>query len=122
MQSACESTASRPLPIASVPRFSRLAKRTTAVPDDDAIRCDACPVLCYIKPGRLGACDRYGNRDGHLVRIEPHVILDHAIARGTSVVSFLGREQDWDGNIVGATPQTFVTAIGAGTTYPEYKP
>jgi 6-hydroxynicotinate reductase len=92
------------------------------VPDDDAIRCDACPVLCYIKPGRLGACDRYGNRDGQLVRIDPHVILDHALARGASVVPFLGREQDWDGNIVGATPQSFVTAIGAGTTYPDYKP
>ena len=31
---------------------------------DDAIRCDACPVLCYIKPGRTGSCDRYGNHDG----------------------------------------------------------
>jgi len=91
------------------------------VPDDDAIRCDACPVLCYIKPGRLGACDRYGNRDGQLVRVDPHVVLDRALERGTSIVPFLGREQDWDGNIVGS-PQTFVTAIGAGTTYPDYKP
>jgi len=91
------------------------------VPDDDAIRCDACPVLCYIKPGRLGACDRYGNRDGQLVRVDPHVVLDRALERGTSIVPFLGREQEWDGNIVGS-PQTFVTAIGAGTTYPDYKP
>jgi len=91
------------------------------LPDDDAIRCDACPVLCYIKPGRLGACDRYGNRDGQLVRVDPHVVLDRALQRGTSIVPFLGREQDWDGKIVGS-PQTFVTAIGAGTTYPDYKP
>ena len=49
------------------------------MPDDDAIRCDACPVLCYIKPGRLGACDRYGNQNGKLVRIEPHVVLDRAV-------------------------------------------
>jgi 6-hydroxynicotinate reductase len=91
------------------------------MPDGDAIRCDACPVLCYIKPGRLGACDRYGNRDGQLVRVDPHVVLDRALERGTSIVPFLGREQDWDGNIVGY-PQTFVTAIGAGTTYPDYKP
>jgi hypothetical protein len=91
------------------------------MPDDDAIRCDACPVLCYIKPGRLGACDRYGNRDGQLVRVDPHVVLDRALERGTSIVPFLGREQDWDGNIVGPQ-QTFVTAIGAGTTYPDYKP
>ena len=71
------------------------------MPDGDAIRCDACPVLCYIKPGRLGACDRYGNRDGQLVRVDPHVVLDRALERGTSIVPFLGREQDWDGNIVG---------------------
>ena len=22
------------------------------------VRCDACPVLCRIRPGRAGACDR----------------------------------------------------------------
>ena len=34
----------------------------------DKIRCDACPVMCYIKPGAAGACDRYANHDGQLVR------------------------------------------------------
>lgn len=91
------------------------------MPDDDAIRCDACPVLCYIKPGRTGSCDRYGNDNGQLVRLDPHVVLDRAVSRGDSIVPFLGREQDWDGNVVG-TPETFITAIGAGTTYPDYKP
>lgn len=91
------------------------------MPDDDAIRCDACPVLCYIKPGRLGACDRYGNQDGQLVRVDPHVVLDRALERGDSIVPFLRREQDWNGNPVGSA-QTFITAIGAGTTYPDYKP
>ena len=32
----------------------------------DKVRCDACPVLCQISPGKLGACDRYGNVDGVL--------------------------------------------------------
>ena len=91
------------------------------MPDDDAIRCDACPVLCYIKPGRLGACDRYANHDGQLVRVDPHVVLDRAVSRGASVVPFLDRDHEWDGNIV-AGQGTFVTAIGAGTTYPDYKP
>lgn len=91
------------------------------MPDHDAIRCDACPVLCYIKPGRTGACDRYGNQDGQLVRLDPHVVLDRAVSRGDSVVPFLERNRDWDGNIVSG-PATFVTAIGAGTTYPDYKP
>jgi hypothetical protein len=91
------------------------------VPEDDAIRCDACPVLCYIKPGRTGACDRYGNDNGQLVRIDPHVVLDRAKSRGDSVVPFLDRDREWDGSIV-AGPENFVTAIGAGTTYPDYKP
>lgn len=89
--------------------------------DDDAIRCDACPVLCYIKPGRTGACDRYANDKGQLVRIDPHVVLDRALSRGDSVVPFLERDREWDGSIVSRS-ETFVTAIGAGTTYPDYKP
>jgi 6-hydroxynicotinate reductase len=88
---------------------------------DDAIRCDACPVLCYIKPGRTGSCDRYGNHEGKLVRLDLHVVLDRAVERGESVVPFLERCRDWDGTLV-SHGETFVTAIGAGTTYPDYKP
>jgi 6-hydroxynicotinate reductase len=88
---------------------------------DDAIRCDACPVLCYIKPGRTGSCDRYGNADGQLVRLDPHVVLDRAVTRGDAVVPFLGKAHEWDGSLVSGE-DTFVTAIGAGTTYPDYKP
>jgi hypothetical protein len=88
---------------------------------DDAIRCDACPVLCYIKPGRTGSCDRYGNENGQLVRLDPHVVLDRTLERGESVVPFIQRSQDWDGTLV-SHAETFVTAIGAGTTYPDYKP
>jgi len=88
---------------------------------DDAIRCDACPVLCYIKPGRTGSCDRYGNHQGKLVRLDPHLILDHAVDRGDSVVPFLERSRDWDGTLA-SHGEKFVTAIGAGTTYPDYKP
>ena len=32
----------------------------------DKIRCDACPVMCNIRPGLTGACDRYANADGEL--------------------------------------------------------
>ena len=83
------------------------------------IRCDACPVLCYIREGLLGACNRYANRGGVLTRVDPHVLLDRTVDDGGRVVPFLERSQDWDGTL---TPQTFVTAIGAGTTYPDYKP
>ena len=93
---------------------------------DDAVRCDACPVLCYIKPGRTGSCDRYGNHEGKLVRLDPHVVLDRAMKRGESVVPFLERARDWDGSLIHQSEvshgETFVTAIGAGTTYPDYKP
>ena len=85
------------------------------------IRCDACPVLCYIREGLLGACDRYANLGGVLTRVDPHVLLDRTLQGGGEVMSFLGRSRDWDGRVV-ETPQTFVTAIGAGTTYPDYKP
>ncbi|WP_127090682.1 6-hydroxynicotinate reductase [Aquabacter cavernae] len=87
---------------------------------DQKIRCDACPVMCYIKPGMTGACDRYANDDGELVRVDPHVVLDRTLAQGGNVVPF-SRGSDWDGKILSA-PETFVTAIGAGTTYPDYKP
>src|SRR5437867_8272105 len=102
-------------------RFSARASQESRVTDNDVIRCDACPVLCYIKEGRTGACDRYGNLAGQLVRLDPHVVLDRAVSRGDSVVPFLERSHDWDGNLVSG-PDTFVTAIGAGTTYPDYKP
>lgn len=90
-------------------------------PAGEKIRCDACPVMCYIAEGRTGACDRYGNRDGHIVRLDPVTILHHAEETGGRAVPFAVQAEDWDGSLMaGARP--FVTAIGAGTTYPDYKP
>lgn len=91
------------------------------------IRCDACPVLCFIAEGRAGACDRYANHGGDLVRLDPLTILQHAVEHGVQAVPFLrdaGEEteaQEWDSNPV-QPRRPFVTAIGAGTTYPDYKP
>ena len=86
----------------------------------DKIRCDACPVMCYIKPGAAGACDRYANHDGQLVRVDPHVLLERTVSHGGRLVPFQAGG-DWDGKIV-HEQDVFVTAIGAGTTYPDYKP
>ncbi|WP_428926320.1 6-hydroxynicotinate reductase [Marinibacterium sp. SX1] len=86
------------------------------------IRCDACPVTCFIAEGRSGACDRYANQDGALVRLDPLTILENRARDGDAegrLVPFLDAE--WDGNPVTGERQ-FVTAIGAGTTYPDYKP
>ncbi|RAH99966.1 6-hydroxynicotinate reductase [Acuticoccus sediminis] len=91
-------------------------------PGAEKIRCDACPVLCYIADGRTGACDRYANRHGELVRLDPLTIIK---AGTDKLVPFLpegaGGPDDWDGDVLG-NGRTFVTAIGAGTTYPDYKP
>ena len=92
-----------------------------AKPADDRIRCDACPVMCYIRPGQAGACDRYANHNGELIRVDPHIVLERAIEAGVNVVPFSANADAWDGRVV-AEPATFVTAIGAGTTYPDYKP
>src|SRR5260221_5503020 len=94
---------------------------TTTATTDDKIRCDACPVMCYIKPGAAGACDRYANHSGELVRVDPHIVLERTVSHGGRLVPFQAGGGDWDGKIVHA-PNVFVTAIGAGTTYPDYKP
>jgi 6-hydroxynicotinate reductase len=79
------------------------------------VTCDACPVLCRIRPGKTGACDRYGNTDGKLVRMDPLVIT----SRAPELVPFLNGQ--WNGTPISGA-DTFVTGIGAGTTYPDYKP
>ncbi len=82
------------------------------------IRCDACPVLCLIKPGSTGACDRYTNVDGSLTRTDPLLLTARP---GVDVVRFLDRPEAWDGDWIDNAP-AFVTGVGATTTYPDYKP
>ncbi|MBX2882626.1 MAG: hypothetical protein KTR32_21935 [Granulosicoccus sp.] len=158
--------------------------------DNGKIRCDACPVLCYIKDGRTGACDRYANDGGELVRVDAFTMLQRMDNPKDKVVPFLpdasidsqrtstkadsrtqkasdldqssvsfdsgdtseervsnkpgnSTQQDhaddfddvsktdtteagrgnvpWDGDLLGSQ-RAFITAIGSGTTYPDYKP
>jgi Pyruvate/2-oxoacid:ferredoxin oxidoreductase delta subunit len=75
----------------------------------DAIECDACPIKCWIQPGYVGACHRYRNESGKLVRLTPlHTYAD--------VKDFVGPEPG------ASIRKPLVTAIGAGTTYPDCKP
>ena len=86
----------------------------------EKIRCDACPVMCFIAEGKSGACDRYANHHGDLIRLDPLTIIQ---STDKKLVPFMkgGDMDSWDGDIIkGQRP--FVTAVGAGTTYPDYKP
>lgn len=95
------------------------SKQFGAAEGDGIIRCDACPVLCRIRPGRAGACDRYANEDGRLVRVDPVLLLEKAVGTGGDLVAFA--QGSWDGRLLDPE-RTFVTGVGSGTTYPDYKP
>ena len=89
------------------------------------VTCDACPVLCRIRLGRTGACDRYGNVESVLTRMDPLVLAEKVIDQEGELVPFLANPE-WQGGILSPSPQParrhFLTGIGSGTTYPDYKP
>ena len=99
------------------------------------VECNACPVLCQISEGRAGACDRYANQAGVLVRLDPVVLLRKTLEAGeATLVPFVGRaeaaedagtevapEPAWNGDLL-LSEEVFVTGVGSSTTYPDYKP
>ncbi|MEZ5652261.1 MAG: 6-hydroxynicotinate reductase [Burkholderiaceae bacterium] len=108
-------------PDPSSDRSDGLAASDAAVPAsgreaDATIVCEACPVLCRIKLGRAGACDRYANVDGVLTRLDPLVVMSRR--QGEAMVPFAADAQE--GALV--RDDMFVSGVGAGTTYPDYKP
>jgi hypothetical protein len=111
----------------AAPRNERMA--------GDKIECNACPVLCQISPGRVGACDRYANAAGLLVRVDPVLLLRRVLESGsTALVPFVARtpadadltpddaDADADADALALQGDIFVTGVGSGTTYPDYKP
>ena len=85
----------------------------------EKVRCEACPVLCQISPGKLGACDRYGNVEGVLTRTDTVHLLRRP---GAGLIERPGAPgAPWDGTLLDDAP-VFVSGIGATTTYPDYKP
>jgi len=82
--------------------------REAQIPEG-AIVCDACPITCQIRPGMIGACHRYRNVDGQLLRTTPlHTWQDVADTVGPEPAEPIRRP--------------LITGIGAGTTYPDCKP
>ena len=75
----------------------------------DTIVCDACPIKCQVPPGAPGACRRYVNQGGQLLRTAAQLpysaVKDDVGPRPAREIQ---------------TP--VITAIGAGTSYPCCKP
>ena len=102
------------------------AAPASPAPASGKVRCEACPVLCQISPGKLGACDRYGNVDGTLTRLDTLALVARP---GTDLVAWQAAKGDagggakpWDGSLVAGDAPVFVSGLGSGTTYPDYKP
>jgi 6-hydroxynicotinate reductase len=76
---------------------------------EGALICDRCPVACQIPPGLAGACGRFSNREGVLLRNRPLLTYD-------DVVDLIGPEPEE------AIERPIITGIGAGGTYPDYVP
>ena len=74
--------------------------------------------MCYIADGKSGACDRYANEGGDLIRIDPLTILQRYQDQEGKVVPFLERAEGWEGDII-SHEDTFVTAIG-GNCFSEF--
>jgi len=85
------------------------------------VNCDACPILCRISPGKTGSCDRYGNFNGKLKRIDPVILTQKALDKNEAIVPFGQENQIWEGSVLNQET-IFPTAVGVGTTYPDYKP
>ena len=122
---------------ATLPEIAQRARPRNERMAGGKVECNACPVLCQISPGRSGACDRYANQDGRLIRVDPVVLLRRTLSEPEpAVVSFAphtapvegrgtGEEglaaSDWNGDLL-RSEEVFVTGIGSSTTYPDYKP
>ncbi len=76
---------------------------------EGGVRCPSCPILCTIRPGNTGACQRFINRNGDLVRCIP-------LQRYEDVKEIVGVDHEE------VIRRPLITGIGAGTTYPDTKP
>jgi 6-hydroxynicotinate reductase len=107
-------------PWRSRPRNERMAS--------SKIECNACPVLCQISEGKVGACDRYANQGGVLVRVDPVLLVRRVLDAGQgtdggALVPFVAAGASTGASVPPETGDAiFVTAVGASTTYPDYKP
>lgn len=76
---------------------------------DEKPTCTACPIMCRIPEGAFGACMRYFNEAGRIVR-------EGRVHTYDEVVHLVGGDED---RLIG---KPLLTGIGSGTTYPDFRP
>src|SRR4030042_6192290 len=76
---------------------------------EGGVKCLSCPINCYIKTGNTGACQRFINQGGELVRNIP-------LQSYEDIKEIVGEDYEE------AIRKPLITGIGAGTTYPDTKP
>ncbi len=74
-------------------------------PAEQSVTCSSCPVQCRVPAGHTGACKRYTNEGGKLVRNRKLVIQNDFVSQADPKLG---------------TP--VITAVGAGTNYPCIRP
>jgi len=123
-----------------LPQVLEKARPRSERMNSEKIECNACPVLCQISDGRSGACDRYANQGGTLIRVDPVLLLRRTLEGDEPVlVPFTARpvaagmpdsaagpdaapqDAPWSGDLLLAD-EVFITGVGSSTTYPDYKP
>lgn len=76
---------------------------------EGSVQCASCPIKCHVPVNAMGACLRYRNDGGNLVRI-------------TRLHSWEDVRETADHRPDPAITRPVITALGAGTTYPCCKP
>jgi len=84
--------------------FKAVTKETEKC--SDAVVCYSCPIQCEVKLGFEGACRRYTNINGTLIRNRPLVIENEQLGIPHSEIP----------------DKPLITAVGSGTEYPCCKP
>ena len=80
------------------------------------------PARCCARSARArtGACDRYANAGGALTRVDPLLLAARAVDENGQFVPFAA--QCAGTATLRERAEVFVTGVGSGTTYPDYKP
>lgn len=89
----------------------RVCPEGALVPEgvETGAKCEACPVMCVIPEGHCGACKRYRNVGGRVVR-------EGRIHTYEEVREIVGGVED------SRIQEPLILGIGVGTTYPDYRP